>query len=61
MQAVKLNCPAIMQPLSTWSGMDQRQHGEQGILVLKLYDFIRCQGEGSSSRINVPLKWQLIA
>ena len=45
MQAVILNCPAIMQPHSIWSGMDQRQRGEQGISVLKPYGFIRCQGE----------------
>ena len=61
MRVVTLKYPVTMQQHCTWSGMDQRQHGELVTLVLKLYGCIRCPGEGSSSRINLLLRWQLTA
>ena len=60
-RVVTLRYPMTMQQHCTWSGMDQRQHGELVTLVLKLYGCIRRPGEDSSSPINLLLRWQLIA
>ena len=57
MRVVTLRYPVTMQQHYTWSGMDQRQHGELVTLVLKLYGCIRCPGEESSSHINLLLRW----
>ena len=59
MQALTLKYPAIMQPHSTWSEMDQRQHGELVISASRPYGYIGCLGEGSNSHINLPQTWQL--
>ena len=61
MRVVTLRYPMIMQQRYTWSGMDQRQHGELVTLVLKRYGCIRCPGEEPSSHINLLLRSQLIA
>ena len=53
--------PATMQQHSTWSEMDQRQHGEHVTSASKPYGYIRCLGEKSSLHINPPQTWQLTA
>ena len=50
-----------MQLHSTWSGMDQRQHGELVTSVSRHYGYIRCPGEEFDSHINLLLRCQQIA